>query len=347
MNIGDKYMSYKPLDWSYVNLKKISKKIGAENILKEITWLIKPYLYNYTFSAIYVEPTNACNYECIMCHHKNLKRKQGFMSFDLYKKVVQEALDNNVKIIRLSVFGEPLLHPNFIDMINYAERRGMSIDFFSNASLLDSKKSRELLKTKIKNYIFSFEGATKQTYEKVMKGGNFERSIKNIEEFLRIRKELKSKAFVTIYSLYMSETSNEINKLIEMWKNKVDAIGISKTIDYAGKVEKRFDQSLHKRRFPCVSLWDNPVILWNGDVTVCCVDFEGELVVGNIKNQSLKKIWRGSEIGNLRKIHINRDFRKIPICYKCNSYLLIEDEVEYFYNPKYKTKYSKGELIFK
>ncbi len=314
--------------------------------------LIKRKLYRFKKPKLLymnLEPTNCCNYACIMCHHKNMKRKQGFIDFDLFKHMINEMKINNIKTMSLGAYGEPLLHPKIIDILEYALDNDIDISFFSNASLLTKETSKKLLKLPIKKYTFSFEGNTKKTYEKVMYKGNFENAIKNIEEFLRLKEEYKNNAFVIIYSLAMPETDKELDGIIERWKNKVDAVAISNTVDYAGKVKHGtyMKWKTEKERPPCPDLWTGMTFLWNGDVTTCCVDFEGELVIGNIKEQSLKDIFLGEKMNELRKSHLKKEFHKIPVCDKCNNFLLITDEVRYVYNTKLKMKNSKGKLAIK
>ena len=61
-------------------------------------------------------------------------------------------------------------------------------------------------------------------------------------------------------------------------------------------------------------------VLFNGDVTPCCVDWSHKLVTGNIKNSSLDEIW--NEYTNvLRKQHINGKIEKDSPCNDCNYML--------------------------
>jgi radical SAM protein with 4Fe4S-binding SPASM domain len=68
-------------------------------------------------------------------------------------------------------------------------------------------------------------------------------------------------------------------------------------------------------------LWDTLVVLANGDVTVCCYDYNGVLNIGNIKNNSIKELWNSPQLKQLRKIHYKRGFDKIPLCSKCDAIL--------------------------
>src|SRR5215510_13976900 len=75
---------------------------------------------------LWVEPTALCNLKCPHCPNKDLTKQQklGFMSFGLFKKVIDEAC-NWVHDVNMHHRGESLLHPQFFDMVNYAGEKGV------------------------------------------------------------------------------------------------------------------------------------------------------------------------------------------------------------------------------
>ncbi|MDY6895963.1 MAG: SPASM domain-containing protein, partial [Thermotogota bacterium] len=68
---------------------------------------------------------------------------------------------------------------------------------------------------------------------------------------------------------------------------------------------------------PCRLLWTDMVINWNGDVPLCCNDYERGVCLGNIKESSIKDIWGGLKLQNMREFHEKREFNKIKICNNC------------------------------
>jgi radical SAM protein with 4Fe4S-binding SPASM domain len=60
-------------------------------------------------------------------------------------------------------------------------------------------------------------------------------------------------------------------------------------------------------------------VLWNGDVTVCCGDIDGELSVGNVRDSTIEEIWNGAEIKKIRKAHFSKDFSSLPLCDRCDG----------------------------
>lgn len=74
-------------------------------------------------------------------------------------------------------------------------------------------------------------------------------------------------------------------------------------------------------RGPCRMLWKNFTVLYDGRVTACCMDAEGELIIGDVRKNSIKEIWHGKQITRLRQMHKDGDWKKIPICARCKEWI--------------------------
>lgn len=75
---------------------------------------------------ILVEVTNDCTLDCIMCPHSQLREKTGYMSFDLFKRVIDEcSRHHSPGDLVFSGIGEPLLHPQILEMAKFANSKGI------------------------------------------------------------------------------------------------------------------------------------------------------------------------------------------------------------------------------
>lgn len=115
----------------------------------------------------------------------------------------------------------------------------------------------------------------------------------------------------------MKQTKDQIDNFINKWKNIVDRVAADQYTTYGGIKDYSAAKKLDKH--PCYELWDKLIVLCNGDVTVCCLDFNGVLKIGNMKKDTLKGLWNGPKLKEMRKIHYNRDFSKIPLCERCDA----------------------------
>lgn len=71
-----------------------------------------------------------------------------------------------------------------------------------------------------------------------------------------------------------------------------------------------------KPKGKCFSPFKSLAVLWNGDCTFCCVDFDGKLIVGNIRKNSLEEIWCGEELIKMRN-EMKKNILSNKFCQKC------------------------------
>jgi len=86
---------------------------------------------------------------------------------------------------------------------------------------------------------------------------------------------------------------------------------------------------LPSERVPCERIWKSLVIYWNGEVTPCTNDYNGDLVVGNVKDNTIKNIWKGKKLHKLQNAHVYSNFKEFPLCNNCNEWLLKRDTDKY------------------
>ena len=59
-------------------------------------------------------------------------------------------------------------------------------------------------------------------------------------------------------------------------------------------------------------------VLWNGDVSLCCLDYDGTLNVGNVKNHSVEDVLKSVDSKKLRASMYGLE-KLHPTCQKCQS----------------------------
>ena len=104
----------------------------------------------------------------------------------------------------------------------------------------------------------------------------------------------------------------------DYWRDKVDHINISFPHNYCGAVNANLKDTCPQNNIPCPYLWHFIFILWDGDVVPCCLDYNGESVAGNVNHSTLKEIWFGKNLENLRQKHLNNQIQTIPQCKRCS-----------------------------
>jgi radical SAM protein with 4Fe4S-binding SPASM domain len=272
-----------------------------------------------------IEPTNHCNLSCSMCP-RELNRPFGYMDMSLFQKIIDESIVYGKRlIITMNKDGEPLLHPELPQMIRYAKDKEAAhkINFYTNGILLTEEKSRELIKSGLDTIHISIDAFTMETYKKIKNSQKLGIVEENVQGLVKLKKKLRSQGpLITVKIIHTPDTEDELKPFINKWKGVADFIEVGEYHTWDGTI---YDSGLFTSnnstkktmRYPCTFLWYNPVILWDGRVTTCCVDYQGKGVIGDIKEDSLAKIWQDDTLQKIRTMHLEGLYHAIPLCSKC------------------------------
>ena len=271
---------------------------------------------------IWIELTSVCNYRCIMCPNKDLKKDaHGFMDFSLYKKILDEAEDFIFEV-NLAHRGESLLHPQIVEMIDYAQKKNVYTRLHTNGSLLTEELSHKIIEVGLDRISFSFDGYEKKTYENIRVGGDFDKTIANIVRFLEIKKEAHSKKPLTAIEVIhfnhkdIQNSSDVEEKFKSQFKDlPLDSFVTKGIHNWAGQLKK---ESREGKYTACPFPWNALIIFWDGTVLPCTQDFFGDFTVGSLKDSSLKEIWNGERIRHLRKKLAEGDIKELKACSHCD-----------------------------
>ncbi|MDP3918838.1 MAG: radical SAM protein [Nanoarchaeota archaeon] len=275
---------------------------------------------------VLIEVAGKCNLSCIMCPNSLYKEKaeaKGIMDFELFKKIVDN-IHTYTSVVFLHLGGEVLLNPKLVDMVRYLKKNGLSVVFYTNAIMLTEKKSKELILAGVDMISFSIDGYTKEEYERIRVGGKFDMAIKGINTFLKAKKELKKKNPHTIIQVieFGKENPDDKQRFFDLFRdNPPNDISVIYPIawgnEFKGTDRFEFKDKEQKEYNPCAWPWTMAGILWNGDVIPCSVDFFGEYVYGNMKDQTFEEIWFGEKPRILREAMVNKTYAQVKN--QCNG----------------------------
>ena len=306
-------------------------------MLKDIHWL-KAYKKGEDVvkgppPQIWIEPTNACNLKCVHCIRPQMTRKKGFMDFSLFKKIIDEVSSyNNPPVVSFAGQGEPLLHPDFGKMVRYASKH-CKTRVLTNATLLTEEKASEILEAEPYSVGFSFDAPTKEIYEKIRRGANYERTVKNIKNFLNFKQELGKKTRCTISIIKEPLTEGKIEDF-KKWCNTLpfDIVAVNEAINFFGDSdlaqtgEIKYDfvkKDLAREKWPvCYQAWNQLHIYWDGFVPACILDYNKKFVVGNAYESTIMDIWNSNKMREFRRALVERNYEKIEhngtLCSNCS-----------------------------
>jgi len=248
--------------------------------------------------------------------------------FQLYQKIIDEAQDFASYVV-LCISGESLLHPKFAQMVKYAKDSGLSVYVSTNATVLTPKLSERILKAGLDWIGFSFDGCSKEVYEKIRVGANFEKTLENIIQFLKIKKRLKAKTHAELQIMIMDEQGQKdyeenINGFLKRFSGlPLDYVQLRRPSTWGGYfsgTSKFKPKKLGKKYSPCSYLWSSSYILYDGRVVACCSDFFGTYVLGKFPEKSLKEIWNDEPVRKFRQAMIKKRYLRFnKNCKDCDA----------------------------
>lgn len=245
-----------------------------------------------------IELTNRCNLKCKMCFLPEMKRPKQDMDFELYKRIIDST--RNLRYVSLSNWGEPLLYPNLIEAIQYAVDKGIKVNVTTNGTLLGDAFIVNFLRSKLSSLQVSIDGIG-EDYERI-RGVDFDEMKTRINRLFRI---VKNKIFLVIRTTVMKDDDN-IDLIGQIKSNFpfADLYVFQPVVTFRWKPIKSMCKHLSDRHL---------VVLSNGTVLPCCVDYEGDfLSLGNVNDEpDLSKYID-------RQIKLGLPF--LPeICFKCTE----------------------------
>jgi len=305
---------------------RASSKIRRE--LAPLAPSLIPYLYKKP-ATLFVETTNNCNLSCEMCYRG--KRKCGYMSPDLFKKVVDDAAKIGNICLSLHFGGETLVCPNFLEYLEYAmskRKHFYNVGFFTNGMLFDKKIAEAVVRLDVDWVTWSLDGIGEVT-ERIRRGSNYKLFEENLNRLLEIRgKNLKP--VVGINMTVSTQTLEQFQEVFKVWGGKVDHINSNPTIDEHFRVinQGQYGSKLdaNAMRPPCYMPTHMLSILWNGDAVFCCHDVNGQGVVGNAYTSTLTEIWQGPKLEQVRKHLATKHFDSSELCGKCRKFSVRTEE---------------------
>jgi radical SAM protein with 4Fe4S-binding SPASM domain len=291
-------------------------------------WSEIPKLMTITDFPIHldIETTSYCNLECPMCP-RTIQMKEGIdylpgkdvvFPMETYKKIIDESAENGLCSLKLQYLGEPLGDPLIVERIKYAKDKGiMDVMFNTNASLLTKEMSHRLLEAGLDDIFFSVDSIVPEKFNKIRIGTHYEHVVENIKNFMKIKKDGNYDHVQTRVSMvvFPGTPTNEVEQYQEYWLPIVGSVGFDGWINEA---TNRPDYDDYNPNFVCAQPFQRMFIMYDGRVTPCCLDAKRDYVLGDVYKKSIKEIWHGEKLTEMRNLHMKGKYRDIDICRRCS-----------------------------
>lgn len=274
-----------------------------------------------------IELNASCNLKCPMCpisaESPNGKGKSTWFPFEFFQQIINYAVKNGTKALKLNYVNEPLIRNDLYKFIDFAKKSGiLDVYLSTNGVLMTEKFINQFIDLGLTRLQVSIDATTDEVYNQMRPGGSYEKVINNINNFLKIKKERS--AFLPILRVNFVKTElneHQLDEFISLWKEKVDMIGIQEFIKPTKSIiEIKSKKSIKKDsiNFKCSFPFKQLVITNEFDVLPCCTFWGEELSLGKLKQpEDLKLFWNSLKIKHLREIHKKGQYHSVHQCKEC------------------------------
>lgn len=309
--------------------------------------------------SAHIDVSSLCNYRCSFCFQadtqgmKDVSLKRGFMETALFQKIVDELGDfpTKIKKIKIGNHGEPTLHPDLSECIEYATKSEVAdvVELFTNGSKLNPLLNSKIIQSGLQRINISLEGLSDERYKEVTGVKQDFRSIVAGVEDLYHQKELAESELI-IYVKVVDEahslrgdsgliftlSDQERAYFYETFENICDEIYIEKIVPQWAETQLdrqnsvadtgMYGQKISNWKDVCPFTFMYLHFNCDGTVSPCTLDWPRKVVIGDAKTESIYSIWHGSKLRELQIAQIMGQRKCIDFCASCSAPMVCVEE---------------------
>ena len=176
------------------------------------------------------------------------------------------------------------------------------------------KLIHSLLSSDLQTIVFSIDEKNKENYEKIRVNAKFEKLLKNLELFNKIRNThyKKDKKIVRITGVKINKKQN-LEEMKNQWKDFADIIAFTNYTPW----ESSYENKINDITTACSELFQRIFVWWDGKVNPCDYDYKSILSKWNVKQKTIKEIWNSDYYNLIRKRHLEKQRSMIEPCKRC------------------------------
>lgn len=325
-------------------LRSIRRKFKKIMFHLEILDLYQKKELAETPTYIQIEPTVRCNLDCITCSRG--KVIQTYRKMDITLEEIDKILSflPNLKSVKLQGLGEPLFHPQIIEILKRFKDRNIRVWMISNGTLFLQEKYRNIILDYVPDIAVSFDSTNKETFNQLRKGADMERVIQGIKMLVEDRNKRKADTIIGINFVVSHKNYFELDTLgdlaiklgldyvmvadVENWMipGELAYEGSRSFVAESRKYVKEIDDGVKKLRIKllkkriilgykgrekrlgnCHWPFNSMFITVEGLANPCCMRMHREHSLGNLfQVTSFDDIWNGQAYRDFRKEHMTR-----------------------------------------
>lgn len=292
-----------------------------DRLLKPITWLTgyQPRVPD----RLVVETTNRCNCNCPICGASQsiTAMARGDMPWDMVAGLAEQAAQWGCRGVYLHSRGEPLLHPRNTDIVREFARHALDTHLCTNGVKLTADGVRELVDAGLDWLTISHPGVSPANYEAcrgVPQAPGFDARLAGA---LAAWHAAGKAAVVRLLVLpaRVEEGADAIGRFLDYWLSLpgVASVELTSYEPWPRHVREDLLRFVHSRPRPCALAAYCLTVLYDGSITPCSYDVQGELTIGNWPAVSLPDAFNGRAMRQMRRRSLWRSASRPGICRSC------------------------------
>lgn len=265
---------------------------------------------------ILVEVANICNHTCRFCAYRLMTRPKAIMNFELYSRVLTDALAAGAREVGLYAGAEPFSVTRLDRYVAKAKEIGYEYVYCTtNGSLATREQLQSVIGAGLDSLKFSFNGGDRETYLRIHGKDHFDRVIETIRFVAEYRKTLDRPLRLYASFVEMAENAASYPAMKELVGPLVDEIFHVQAANVSGQNP---DLPTIQFKAHCPQPFSRTTVSQEGFMRVCCNDYQNMLAIEDLNHVSIQDAWHGERMVDMRRRHLEGRLEG-TLCYNCLS----------------------------
>lgn len=278
------------------------------------------------FGGFLIELNNTCNLKCAMCNTHLAHRPKRNMELATFSRLLDRIDEYGANLVSFHTVGEPLMYPHLREAVAIARAKNIEVGISSNAVLTERLVAiHESDPAWVHGFRFSIDAATPETYRKIRVGGELANVLQSCEFVNQTNKgRINSRLALAVNCVVGAENAGEMATFFHTFTKYAFPMHLrfglmnSLSPDTSYYRENRIEfKNLYKSNVPCGMVFGGMYFNNEGHATLCCRDYENQLVIGNPLESSLREVWRSPAAESIRRQHRQEEEMTIEQCRNC------------------------------
>lgn len=275
---------------------------------------------------VQIQTMAGCNGRCIFCPNEEVLKtdlEHGRMPRDLFEKIIHDLAKTPPRRIGMYMQNEPMADKRLPEWTAYVTEKipSAKTQVITNGTYLTEERGAALIEAGLKQLKVSLQSLDPEINRQIM-GYESTKVIDNCITFQKTKKRMKSDIDFRVSMVVTNKNVREIESTRKFWKKHGIRLVTSALENRGGNIKDadQLNVGAMKSMGNCIRPSRDMMILFNGDVPLCCVDWHRTTILGNVQRQTVQEVWHGARVREIRKALEHGPGDVLPhICRDCGE----------------------------